>query len=71
MQGLLITENGNEFIFRDDIAADFKYFGWLIREPDIGWRVPTHKWNKLPRGKVVLFNLDNPPATVPYLPILG
>jgi len=70
MQGILITERGIEFYFRDDFAADFKYFGWMIRDPNFGFKTQTYKWDKLPRGEVILFDIDKPPATVSYIPAI-
>ena len=70
MTGLIRTRNGT-FVFRSDIAADQAIFAWDIYCPDIGWRVPTHKWNKLPKGEIILFDIDDPPATVTYMPIIG
>jgi len=35
-----------------------------------GDRLMTHKWKKLPRGFVTIFDIENPPDTVGYIPIL-
>ena len=68
MQGLIKTKNGT-YIFRDDIAADHKYFAWNIY--DDYSRGMTHKWNKLPNGYIDIFNVDNPPKTISFIPIIS
>ena len=70
VSGLIITKKGR-FVFRDDISADQRYFAWSIDDPDVGWRVMTHKWQKLPRGYLEVFSLDFPPETVSYIPCIG
>ncbi len=70
MQGLIKTKH-SIFIFRDDIAQDFKYFAWEIYADGIGFKIHTHKWNRLPKEVITLFNLECPPQTVSYLPILN
>ena len=30
----------------------------------------THKWDKLPKGHVELFDIEQPPQTVTYIPIM-
>lgn len=70
MTGLVTTRRGT-FVFRDDMAADHCFWAWNIKDPHIGWRTQTHKWDALPRGTVTVFDIEDPPDTVMYLPILG
>lgn len=67
LMGMITTSNGT-FIFRNDTGHGDMFWAWDIHD-DLT-RGTTHKWNKLPKGVVVLFDIDNPPATVGYLPIL-
>ena len=66
MTGILTTAKG-KFIFRTDNQNDYSIVGWLICEV----KPITHKWLKLPKGTVELFDIDNPPKTVSYLPDLN
>ena len=68
MTGLLLRNN-HTYIFRND---DHNYIGFVAWDAyDFGHRVQRQKWKKLPAGVVIVFDIDNPPATVPYLPSLG
>lgn len=76
-QGIINLESGS-YIFRGDVFSEQKYWAWKI-EPvlDIGGRSQCYKWEKLPRSKktsgkgdVVLFNIDNPPRTISWTPLL-
>lgn len=69
MQGIINLRNGS-YIFRDDVYSEYKYYAWRIEHNNITDRVQCHKWNVLPDGGVILFDVDNPPRTIPYLPIL-
>ena len=64
-QGLIITKNG-KFVFR---WHETEYWAWEIHDCSI--RGVTYKWEKLPNGEVFLFDIDCPPQTVSYLPILN
>lgn len=68
IMGLLTTRSGNKFIFRPDITGDFNWIGWEI-DSDLT-RGQTHKWNDLPKGHIEWFDVDDPPETVSYQPIL-
>lgn len=70
MTGLIHTRKGS-FIFRDDHAHDPGIWAWNIHDPHIHWRLTTHKWQSMPKGIIVYFDIDNPPATVSYQPIIG
>jgi len=63
-EGLIVTKNG-KFVFR---WHETEFWAWSIY--DAYDRGMTHKWEKLPAGEVVLFDIDNPPQTISYLPIL-
>jgi len=65
MQGMIITQNGR-FVFR---RHQNEYWAWSIY--DDYSRGMTHKWKKLPEGTIIYFDIDNPPPTIPYLPILN
>ena len=70
MQGVLTMDRtGSVFIFRDDFTPDGKIHAWEYYA-DAGIHAITYKWDRLPAGHVSLFNLDNPPSTVPYTPLL-
>jgi len=75
-QGFISLESG-DYIFRTDHCGEIKYWAWKIEYENITDRSVCYKWNKLPKSKknslkghVTLFNLDNPPPTISYLPIL-
>lgn len=70
MQGMITTKN-NTYIFRKDHAHEPGFWAWRIYDPAPGDRVKTHKWKELPKGKIVLFNLDAPPRTLPFIPLLA
>jgi hypothetical protein len=63
----LITIKGIKYVFRDDV--DDVILAWEIHS-DYS-RGMTHKWGGLPEGPIELFDIDNPPRTVSYLPILN
>jgi len=69
LTGLIELDSGT-YLFRNDHAHKKGIWAWNIRDDyDKGM---VHKWQGLPNKHVVhLFNLDNPPETVPYQPLLG
>ena len=72
LTGTVRTRAGHTYIFRNDHAFDSREFwAWDIHDPAPAGRIVTHKWTKLPKGFVTLFDLDNPPETVGYIPILN
>jgi len=65
----IITIKGKRYIFRND---DGNYEGIVAWEIDDNISRPVrHKWDKLPRGEVELFDVDNPPKSLGYLPHLN
>jgi len=67
--GLLYTEK-HTYVFRTDTSNDFKILAWNIH--DDYSRGMTYKWKKFPRKSIVeYFDIDNPPQTVTYLPIIN
>lgn len=68
IMGLLKTSKGKEFIIRPDESGDHEYLGWEI-DSDYT-RGQTHKWDTLPKGDIEWFDIDDPPETVKYLPII-
>ena len=69
----LIQINGKTYIFRDDHGYGADIWAWDIHGCyDKGM---VHKWSKMPNKKnidyVELFDIDNPPATVSYQPLLN
>lgn len=68
MKGIL-TINSGTYIFRDDHAHGDCIWAWNIH--DDYDRAMVHKWNKIPKGaEVHFFDIDNPPPTIPYQPLL-
>lgn len=68
MTGLIYTKNGS-FIFRDDHGHGKQIWAWDIYD-DYN-RGMTHKWNKMPKGFIIVFDIDNPPSTISYIPIIN
>lgn len=60
-----IVINNKTYVFR---SHDNIYLAWDIY--DDYSRGMTHKWKKLPKGEITLFNIEDPPPTVSYLPII-
>ena len=70
MSGLIITNN-KTFIFRTDISDDFFMFAWDSHDENVNDRVQTHKFNDFIKGEIIEFDIDNPPETVSYQPLLN
>lgn len=69
MTGIIDIKSGT-YIFRDDHAHGDKIWAWEIH--DEYDKPMTHKWSKIPRqAEVHLFDIDNPPQTVPYQPLIN
>lgn len=68
IMGLLTARSGTKFIIRPDETGDFAFLGWEI-DSDYN-RGQTHKWRELPKGDIEWFDVDNPPQTVSYQPII-
>ena len=69
MEGI-IERKGKRYLFRDDDGNFIGFVGWDIDK--VGFKIPRNKWEQLPRNShVELFSLDNPPATVSYVPLLA
>jgi hypothetical protein len=69
LTGRLIL-NGNQYLFRCDHAHGQKVvWAWDIHgDYD---KAMTHKWNKMPKGAVIeYFDMDTPPQTVSYQPLI-
>ena len=66
MTGLLITEK-KIYIFRTDTLDD-KIWAWDIHNDK--QHEQCYKWDKMPKGEIITFDIDNPPQTVPFLPTL-
>lgn len=69
-EGLIRTKNGT-FVFRPNPHGQ-GFVAWNIYElgSSVCDRATCHKWTSLPKGEIILFNLDNPPKTITYLPCL-
>lgn len=65
MAGIIKTQTG-VYVFRTDTGDSFVW-AWSIYDLD---RPVCHKWHSIPAGQVTLFDIDNPPTTVGYLPCL-
>ena len=69
MTGLITTRN-NTYLFRDDHHYDPCIWAWNIKDEKSGrGRSVLNKWHKMPKGYIELFDLDNPPRTVRYIPM--
>ncbi len=68
MTGLLEL-NGKRYLFRNDDGNWEGFVAWEIEDDKI--KPMTHKWKKLPKGVITLFDFENPPKSVGYLPQLG
>ena len=70
MEGIITTRSGRVFLFR----LDFHSSGWIAwdihDDPGFGGKIKSHRWNVLPNGTIDLFDIDNPPETVKYIPII-
>jgi len=65
-----IKVNNETYIFRNDHAHGDEFWAWNIKDDYTS--AMTHKWNKLPKNsEVTLFDVDNPPRTVPFQPTLN
>lgn len=69
----IITISNKRYIFRDDHAHEKSIWAWNIKgDYDRGM---VHKWSKMPNKKniqyIEFFDIDNPPQTVSYQPLLG
>lgn len=69
MTGIVHISSGS-YIFRDDHGHGAGIWAWNIHD-DFDFAM-VHKWKKFPRGSVVeLFDIDNPPETVHFQPLLN
>ena len=67
-----MTLKNTRYIFRTDHGFGAQVWAWKIDDPDYFWRSQTFKFERMPKKAVVeLFDLDNPPNTVGYIPILN
>ncbi len=70
MTGIIKIASG-DYIFRDDTSYS-GVWGWnMHNDPGFSGHVPTHKWPKLPSGAIEIFDIESPPATVGYQPLLA
>lgn len=71
MTGILETRNNKKYLFRTDGQHDHKVIAWDVQDSENPDRAQTHKWCKLPRKCLItVFDIENIPATVSYLPLL-
>jgi len=69
MQGILYLKN-HRYLFTTDTHHDDNVVAWMI-DIDVPQRQQRYLWERVPVGGVVeLFDFDNPPATVGYIPLL-
>lgn len=66
MSGMVEVRSGRKFLFR------FHDGVWLLwdTESDIS-RGRCDRMQELPPGNVVMFDIDDPPASVSFQPVLG
>jgi hypothetical protein len=76
MNGIFtITRTNQIYIIRNDSGYGKDYWAWNIYD-DSGAHVPVTKWKKLPKGRrplfnqIILFDLDDPPRTISWNPLL-
>jgi hypothetical protein len=68
MTGLLLRKN-KQYIFTDEHGFGDEIWAWDIDgDYDRGKR---HIWKVFPKGTVIQFDIDNPPDTMPFIPILN
>lgn len=69
MTGIINIKSGT-YIIRNDHGHGDKIWAWDIKGDYT--KGTTHKWNKIPNNaQVHIFDIDNPPQTVPYQPIIN
>lgn len=67
----LLELNGDVYVFRNDHAHKKSIWAWKIHDDyDKGM---VYKWLKMPRKAKILhlFDIDDPPPTAPFIPILN
>lgn len=73
MQGIITLKTGKQYLFRNDHGHGNAIWAWNIYDKIVHDRVLTHKWKKLRKRGIdyfVFFDLENPPQTVSWLPLL-
>jgi hypothetical protein len=71
MNGIITLKTGQKLVFRNDTGHGSDIWAWDIQD-DIGKHCSVTKWQRFPQGSIVeLFDVDNPPTTVAYLPLIG
>lgn len=68
MKGILYRKN-KRYLFIEYYDPPYNYVAWDV--DDSSHKPPRHKWKKLPKGEVELFDTDNPPRTVKYITLLA
>lgn len=69
MTGLITTRSGTTYIFRDDHGHGKGIWAWNIHG-DYN-KAMVYKWKKIPRHThIELFDIEDPPETVSYQPLL-
>jgi hypothetical protein len=68
MTGIIHLKSGT-YAFRTDHHHGDKVWAWEIHSPDYD-KSMTHKWDKLPKGHVELFDIEQPPQTETYILIM-
>ena len=69
MTGLIQIED-RFYVFRDDSGYG-GVWAWNIHDDIVAGHIQTHKWPRLPKGIVTEFDVDDPPVTVSYVPVLA
>jgi len=65
-----ITIKNKTYVFRDDHGHGDGIWAWDIQ--DDYTKGMTHKWSGFPNGsEVIFFDIDNPPQTIPFIPIIN
>lgn len=61
--------HGTRYLFRLADDGQHRYWAWEV--DDCSCKSFCHKWKKVHGATAEVFNLDNPPATVSFIPSLS
>lgn len=67
MEGLLKTKNKRLLL----AEVGNEYWAWDIDKCKVPGKAAMLRGESPPKGQLTLFDVDRPPATVSYIPVLG
>lgn len=71
IQGLVVVD-GIQYVFRTAHGYEAAIWAWRTHDSTYYWRQTTYKWERMPKGAVIeMYDLEDPPATVSYIPTLN